>query len=92
MPINGHGRAWRRHKIRYSVNLLCWFYGILETTVGSTTTSFTYRGDGLRVSQTTGSTTTSYTWDLNSSLPVVLDDGSQYVYGNELVSQVSATS
>src|SRR6185437_8551931 len=40
------------------------------TTIGGTTTSFTYRGDGLRASQTSGSTTTSYTWDLNSSLPV----------------------
>ena len=46
----------------------------------------------LRASQTTGSTTTSYTWDLNSSLPVVLDDGSQYVYGNGFVSQVSGAS
>ena len=46
----------------------------------------------LRASQTTGSTTTSYTWDLNRSLPTVLDDGSQYVYGDGLVSQVSGAS
>ena len=65
---------------------------LTSTTIGGTTTSFTYRGDGLRASQTSGSTTTSYTWDLNSSLPVVLDDGSQYVYGNGLVSQVSGAS
>jgi len=66
---------------------------LTSTTIGGTTTSFTYRGDGLRASQATwGSTTTGYTWDLNSSLPVVLDDGSQYVYGNGLVSQVSGTS
>src|SRR6185312_6896572 len=44
---------------------------LTSTTIGGTTTSFTYPGDGLRASQTSGSTTTSYTWDLNSSLPVV---------------------
>ena len=26
-------------------------------------------------------TTTTFTWDINAGLPVVLDDGSQYLYG-----------
>ena len=29
----------------------------------------------------TSKTTTTFTWDIASGLPVVLDDGNQYVYG-----------
>jgi hypothetical protein len=58
-------------------------------TVNSVTTTFAYRGDGLRHSRTAGGSTTVFTWDINAGLPVVLDDGSQYVYGAGLVSQVS---
>jgi RHS repeat-associated protein len=49
--------------------------------VNSVTTTFAYRGDGLRDSRTQGGSTTTFTWDLNRGLPVVLDDGAQYVYG-----------
>ena len=52
-----------------------------SATVNSVTTSFAYRGDGLRDSRTTGGNTTTFTWDIAGGLPVVLDDGSQYVYG-----------
>jgi hypothetical protein len=45
------------------------------------TTNFTYRGDGLRNSRQTGMTTTTFTSDVASGLPVVIDDGNQYVYG-----------
>jgi RHS repeat-associated protein len=52
-----------------------------SATVGGTTTTFAYRGDGLRASRTTGGVTKSFTWDINAGLPVVLDDGAQYLYG-----------
>ena len=52
---------------------------LLSATVSGTTTTMTYNGDGLRMSRTTGSTTTSFVWDV--SRQVVLDDGTQYVYG-----------
>jgi RHS repeat-associated protein len=58
-----------------------------SATVGGTATTFAYRGDGLRASRTTGGATTTFTWDVNAGLPVVLDDGNQYVYGAGLVSQ-----
>ncbi|MBI2908789.1 MAG: DUF2380 domain-containing protein, partial [Chloroflexi bacterium] len=52
------------------------------------TASFAYRGDGLRHSKTVGGNTTTYTWDVNSKLPVILQDGSYtYVYGVGLISQ-----
>ena len=50
--------------------------------VGGITTTYTYDGDGKRVSQTTGITTTNYLYDVNASLPNVLADGTYtYVYG-----------
>ena len=57
-----------------------------SATVGGATTSFVYRGDGLRNSLTSGGTTTTFTWDINAGLPVVLDDGNQYVYAGSLES------
>jgi RHS repeat-associated protein len=36
-----------------------------------------HRGD----SRTVGMTTTQFAWDINGGVPVVLDDGSQYLYG-----------
>ena len=60
-------------------------------TVNGVATTFVYRGDGLRHSRTKGGTTVTFTWDVNGSLPVVLDDGSQYVYGAGLAAMVTAT-
>ena len=54
---------------------------MVEATVNAVTSTYTYRGDGLRDSRTVGMTTTTFTWDVNAGLPVVLDDGSQYLYG-----------
>ncbi|MGE0598406.1 MAG: RHS repeat domain-containing protein [Dehalococcoidia bacterium] len=54
---------------------------MVSATVNSVTTTFAYRGDGLRDSRTVGMTTTTFTWDIAGGLPVVLDDGNQYVYG-----------
>jgi RHS repeat-associated protein len=60
---------------------------MVSATVNSVTTTFAYRGDGLRDSRTVGGNTTTFTWDIAAGLPVVLDDGNQYVYGAGLVSQ-----
>jgi RHS repeat-associated protein len=62
-----------------------------SATVGGTTTTFAYRGDGLRNSRTTGGSTTTFTWDANAGLPVVLDDGNQYVYGAGLAEMVTGS-
>jgi len=60
-----------------------------SATVDSVSTTFAYRGDGLRHSRTTGGNTTVFTWDVNAGLPVVIDDeDARYVYGAGLVSQV----
>ncbi len=50
---------------------------------GSDPESFTYNGDGLRQTRTDTATnlTTSFVWDASVRTPVVLDDGTQYVYG-----------
>jgi RHS repeat-associated protein len=60
---------------------------MVSATVNSVTTTFAYRGDGLRNSKTTGGNTTTFTWDVAAGLPVVLDDGNQYLYGAGLVAQ-----
>jgi RHS repeat-associated protein len=60
--------------------------------VGGVASSFDYRGDGLRNSRTTGGTTTTFTWDVAAGLPVIIDDGAQYVYGAGLVAQVSGSN
>jgi RHS repeat-associated protein len=60
--------------------------------VSSVTTTFTYNGDGLRDSLTTGGNTTTFTWDVNRSIPQVLDDEDfRYVYGIGRISQVGAS-
>ena len=58
---------------------------------GPVTASYSYNGDGLRVSKTVGGTTTTYTWDV-LGLPVVLADGTEYVWGQGLISQITSSS
>ena len=49
---------------------------------GSTSATYTYNGDGLRMSKTVGGATSTFTWDVSGSLPLLLSDGtSQYIYG-----------
>jgi RHS repeat-associated protein len=60
-------------------------------TIGGQSFSASYNGDGLRSSRTAGGTTTNFVWDMAAKLPVVLDDGTQYVYGSGLVSQVTSS-
>jgi hypothetical protein len=50
--------------------------------VGGVASGFAYDGDGLRVQKEAGSTTLSYLYDVNRSLPVLLEDGTRkYVWG-----------
>jgi len=65
---------------------------LTAATVGGTNYTYSYRGDGLRNSATTGGATTTFTWDINAGLPVILDDGSQYIYGNGLIAQVAGAN
>jgi RHS repeat-associated protein len=66
---------------------------LTSATVSSVTTTFTYNGDGLRDSLTTGGNTTTFTWDVNRSIPQVLDDEDlRYVYGIGRIAQVSGSS
>ena len=60
-----------------------------ESVVGGVTTSYTYNGDGVRVSQTSGLTTVDYQVDVLAPLPVVVQDGTySYVYGLDLISAI----
>ena len=43
---------------------------------GSTTTAtYAYNGDGLRMSQTVSGVTTPYTWDVSGAEPLLISDG-----------------
>jgi len=63
---------------------------LIEAVTRGLTSTSEYNGDGLRMSLTVDDgtpVTTEYAWDVNRSLPVVLDDGTnQYVYGLDLIS------
>jgi RHS repeat-associated protein len=62
---------------------------LTSATVSSVTTTFAYNGDGLRDSLTVNSNTTMFTWDVNRSIPQVLDDEDiRYVYGIGRIAQV----
>jgi len=62
-----------------------------SATVASTTTTFAYNGDGLRDSRTSGGGTVAFTWDIASSIPEVIDDGSnKYILGLGRIAQIDA--
>jgi RHS repeat-associated protein len=64
-----------------------------SATIGGASSSYAYDGDGKRASKTVGGTTTSFVYDINTSLPVVLDDGTRkYVWGLGLAYAVSGSS
>jgi RHS repeat-associated protein len=54
-----------------------WRNRLSSATVGSTSTTYTYDGDDVRVRKTVGTTTTTYLWDRQSGLPLLVDDGSR---------------
>ncbi len=61
------------------------------------TTSYTYNGDGDRVSQTVGTTTTTYVLDIATPLTMVLAETTgtstiRYLHGLDLVAQSDGTS
>ena len=63
-----------------------------SATVASLTTTFAYNGDGLRDSLTVSANTTTFTWDVNTSIPQVLDDEDfRYVYGLGLISMTDSS-
>jgi RHS repeat-associated protein len=48
----------------------------------TTTASYAYDGDGLRMAETVDGVTSQFTWDQSGSLPLLLSDGTNdYVYG-----------
>ncbi|MBI4301916.1 MAG: RHS repeat-associated core domain-containing protein [Chloroflexi bacterium] len=64
---------------------------LTRATVSGSSATYAYRGDSLRHSKTVSGNTTTYTWDVNSSLPVILQDGTfTYVYGHGLISQTDS--
>lgn len=63
-----------------------------QNRIGSTTTTYTYNGDGVRVKKRAGNKTTDYVLDTNRSLPVVLHDGDAfYLYGLDLIARITTT-
>jgi RHS repeat-associated protein len=64
---------------------------LTSATMGGQSFSASYNGDQLRTSRTVAGTTTNFVWDVASGTPVVLDDGTQYVYGAGLVAQVTSS-
>lgn len=56
----------------------------LVSSSGGSAASYSYDGDGLRVTKTTGATTRTYIWDLAHTLPLLLSDGStSYLYDDQ---------
>jgi RHS repeat-associated protein len=65
---------------------------LTSTNIGGTAGSYTYNGDGLRVSRTIGAASVSYVWDVAAPMPVILQDsaGNSYVYGLDLISRTDS--
>ena len=56
----------------------------LVSSGGETSASYSYDGDGLRVTKTTGQTTLTYVWDLSGAVPLLLSDGTtSYIYDDQ---------
>ncbi len=65
---------------------------LTQSVIGGATSSSVYNGDGLRMSHTVSGQPTNYTWDINSGMPLVLQDGTNtYVYGLDLISATDGT-
>jgi YD repeat-containing protein len=63
---------------------------LVSVSGAGTTVSYSYNGQGDRVSQTVGITTTNFTLDLAAGLTQVLADGADtYLYGNGRIAQYS---
>lgn len=67
---------------------------VREESGASTTASYAYNGDGLRVSKTISGLSRSFTWDASGALPLLLSDGAaSYIYGvgNAPLAQVTSS-
>jgi RHS repeat-associated protein len=65
---------------------------LTQAIVGGVTSSSVYYGSGVRRSHTVAGVTTTYTYDVASSLPLVLQDGtSTLVYGLDLIASTDAS-
>jgi RHS repeat-associated protein len=66
---------------------------LVSATVGGTTATYSYDGDGKRATKTVGtSAPITYTYDINQSLPMLLSDGTRnYVYGLGLAFSVDTS-
>jgi YD repeat-containing protein len=65
---------------------------LVSVSGAGTIVSYSYNGQGDRVSQTVGITTTTYTLDLAAGLTQVLSDGTDtYLYGNGRIAQSDAS-
>jgi RHS repeat-associated protein len=65
---------------------------LTNATISGMPTSYVYDGDGKRKSKS-GGATTNYTYDVNGSLPVILEDGTRkYVWGLGLAYAVNGSA
>jgi RHS repeat-associated protein len=66
---------------------------LVSATVGGTTTTYSYDGDGKRATKAVGTgSPITYTYDINQSLPMLLSDGTRnYVYGLGLAFSVDTS-
>ena len=64
-------------------------------TAYSTTATYAYNGDGLRMSKAVSGTATAFTWDQSGTLPLMIQDGSDYyIYGpgGQAIEKISGTT
>jgi RHS repeat-associated protein/uncharacterized repeat protein (TIGR01451 family) len=54
-----------------------WAGRLAQATVGGTSSSYRYDGDGVRVGSQVGTNSVSYLWDRQIGLPLLVDDGSR---------------
>ncbi|HEY8766743.1 MAG TPA: RHS repeat-associated core domain-containing protein [Dehalococcoidia bacterium] len=69
---------------------------LTQTVIGGVTSASLYNGDGLRMKHTVDVTgtpvTANYVWDVNRSVPQILQDGTNtYVYGLGLISSTDGS-
>jgi YD repeat-containing protein len=70
-----------------------WANRLSGATVGGNTVSYSYDGNGLKVSETTGAATTTYVYDQVSGLPLLVDDGTHgYLHAGGLLFQIDGAN
>jgi RHS repeat-associated protein len=70
-----------------------WANRLTSATVNGTMTSYSYDGDGVRVSATAGAVTTPYVWDRVGELPLLVSDGTtRYVHAGGILAEIDASN